>query len=621
MVPFRIGNAQIRPDELRIEANGIAIDVEPKVMTLLLELSFNAQAVVSRADLIERVWQREFGSDESLTRAISLLRKAFREVDGQREYIKTIPKRGYQLIAPLEHTDGHAGAIVNSTKLQTRITRSNLRRGFAGFAILVCFASIWGWLSLREQPMEHEAPIIAVLPLQNIGEDEQDYLSDGFAEEIMNKLTGLEGIRVAGRSSSFALAKSEDDALAVGRQLNAKFVMEGTLQKSDDLIRVNVQLVDVKDGTLIWSNRFDKQMTEAFEVQDAIADSVARAIGARVLPTRDYSPDPRAYVLYLRALHKLRRSQIEGNEGAVALFEDSVGIDPNYGPSHAALAVAYTEYALRSRDETESTRDKAMASAQKALQFNPNSAMALTAIAAVKGQRQQWVESRRLYEQAIAIDPAAETPTVHLWTLMTVTGDKTGRNALIEGARELNPNSTALALVQSFAAFDELDFERAVEFGRQAKTLGGISIELPVSLAILGQNEEALEVYEDMIKDWPTPEVAQTNQRRLLRSFNDEEARQNFIERIPDLPDSWSAFVRIMGRPDIADLHRSPQLPGYYQKNPIELGEMWLDIPSEMRASDSFKAELIALGLPDYWRTYDWPDACKPVGEDDFFCT
>jgi TolB-like protein len=285
------------------------IALRRKNSDLLLHLLLHADRVVGKGELLAAVWPDVTVSDESLTQCISQLRHALGDADGT--IIKTIPRRGYRLDVPF-------------TNLQHR------RPSSSHPAVP---------LALPDRPS------LVVLPFANMSDDPgQDYFADGMVEEITTALARVRSLFVIARNSAFAYKGKSPDIRLVGHELGVRYVLEGSVRKSGNRVRITGQLVEAQTGSHIWADRFDGTLGDVFALQDQVTASVVAAISpalrnaeierARRTPVND----PRAYDLWLRSIPLQRGDTRAGIEEACGLLRQAIGIEPHLAQGYAQLA-------------------------------------------------------------------------------------------------------------------------------------------------------------------------------------------------------------------------------------------------------------------------------------------
>jgi len=251
---------------------------------------------------------------------------------------------------------------------------------------------------------------IAVLAFVNMSNDpDNEYFSDGIAEEIINTLTNVKALRVASRTSSFALKGRNDDIGEIGRKLKVNTVLEGSVRKAGDKLRVTAQLVDVADGYHLWSERYDRQLEDVFQIQDEIAENIVQAL--RVVLGEDEkraiektpTENVQAYEYYLRGrqfFHQYRRT---GLQYARRMFDRAIEIDPNFARAHAGIADCCS-FLYMYWDSSKANLEGADASSRKALQLDPKSAEAHTSRGLALTLRREYDEARQEFEAALRLN-------------------------------------------------------------------------------------------------------------------------------------------------------------------------------------------------------------------------
>lgn len=235
---FQVDCWLVEPTLNSISRNGSTTRLEPKVMQVLVCLAEHAGETLSKEALLQNVWPDTFVSDDALTHCISELRRFFEDDARQPRVIQTIAKRGYRFIAP-----------VNSTALAGPVPQTAIRDS------------------------------IAVLPFVNMSSDpDNEFFADGITEEIINALAQIQELQVVARSSAFSFKGKHIDPRVVGEQLNVRTVLEGSVRRAVDSLRITVQLISASDGFHLWSERYDREMKDVFATQDEIARSIAERL-------------------------------------------------------------------------------------------------------------------------------------------------------------------------------------------------------------------------------------------------------------------------------------------------------------------------------------------------------
>jgi TolB-like protein/DNA-binding winged helix-turn-helix (wHTH) protein/Flp pilus assembly protein TadD len=356
--------------------NGETHHLVPKAMDVFVCLAERANQLVTRNQLLDLAWRGNTAFDEQLTRVVGDLRRALHDDPSDPTYIETVPKRGYRLIGQIRLPDG--------TKLGKDLTRfesiTGLAQRKAAFIIagILLLALLYvAFDQLAVEPAREDAPefSVAVLPFVNMSDDPgNEYFSDGLSEEILNLLAKIPGLKVIGRTSSFAFKGKNEDLRDIGQTLGVKTVLEGSVRKSGDRVRITAQLVDISDGTHIWSESYDRTMTDIFAVQDdvaaAIIDALQIYVGAN--PTRGRpTENTEAYALFLKAKASFNAFELRDAE---AFLLQATELDPKFAEAYELLAATY----WRSGDWIKAAEGQKLMfeAAAKALAIDPDLALA-----------------------------------------------------------------------------------------------------------------------------------------------------------------------------------------------------------------------------------------------------
>jgi serine/threonine-protein kinase len=330
-----------------------------------------------------------------------------------------------------------------------------------------------------------ESRAIAVLPFVNSSADpENEYFSDGITDELITALTKVEGLRVASRTSVFALKNVQADVRALGARLNVSAVIEGTVRKAGNRLRITVQLTDVADGRTLWSERYDREMADVFAIQDEIAGTIVQTLRSTLLgelgdptPVR-YTANVRAYSLYLKGRFWWnRRSQAAIKEG-IRFFEQAIQEDPGYALAYSGLADSYAlDLDYRGAPVIEGM-ERARVEARKAIALDETLAEAHTSLGWVTFIYDwDWVGAEREFSRAIELNPRYSTARQwHSWFLAAM-----GRfdEALAEGraAMELDPLSVSIRRSMGWLQYYARHFDGALENLRRALAMNPTSEE------------------------------------------------------------------------------------------------------------------------------------------------
>ncbi|MEJ0100317.1 MAG: protein kinase [Pseudomonadota bacterium] len=346
-----------------------------------------------------------------------------------------------------------------------------------------------------------DTPRIAVLPFADLSEHhDQAYLSDGLAEEMLNLLTKIPGLSVTARASSFAFRGKQGDTATIGRQLNVDHILEGSVRKSGDRLRFSVQLVQASTGTVIWSESYDRELEDIFDVQEDVANAVVDALKLRLmarqsLASADRTQSTRAYEEYLLGLQYSDGFSLERQQLAQAAFQRAVQFDPNFAAAHAGIAM--TASAIGDMTMKAEHFDVAMSEAERAIQLAPGLAEAYVARARVKRARSWDFDSaRRDLEIAMAAEPN-NVEIMQAWGgFLSVTGRFGEALALQQRGVARNPMASMAWDYLGSALMDMRDYAGATKAFARAAELSPYSdyrLQVNTLLALYaGNTDEAL---------------------------------------------------------------------------------------------------------------------------------
>ena len=414
---FRVGDFAVDPGLNRIEGPEGARQIEPRAMQVLCVLYERAGETVGRDELLREVWAGRVVVDETLTRSISQLRQAFG--DGKREprYIQTVSKRGYRLIAETGETEPSVAAAPagSSADAGTRIPSKKIATAlvallFAGIIFLMLSGSPE---RLSDRPAR-DSPSVAVLPFEHLGaEFEGAYLADGVTEEILNALATVPGLRVPSRHSAFAFRDKDDSLEEIARRLKVRHILEGSVRRSGDELKINARLIDVSSDTTLWSRQFDGDIGRIFAMEEEIAGSVIEALAGSlpsvVAPpsrmTRPRSVD--AYSLYLQGNYWWMNGKTSNwFYQARDAFEKAIELDPEFAEAHGSLAYIYARHDFHDQYmASDAANQLAEQAIERALALDEEVVDAYHARAILATSRGDFPMAERALDRALDIRP------------------------------------------------------------------------------------------------------------------------------------------------------------------------------------------------------------------------
>jgi len=316
-------------------------------------------------------------------------------------------------------------------------------------------AATYNAASARAEPAAIPAKSIAVLPFENLSDDKNTaYFSDGITEEILNALAQIPNLKVAARRSAFQFKGNDLDLHKIGQALGVAHILEGSLQKAGDQVRINVQLVDVQDGLQAWSEKYDRKLDNVFAVEDEIAKAIATKLrvqltggGGQPLVV-DSTNNPQAHELYLRGL-TLLAARGPGLREASDLFQQAVKLDPSYAQAWGALAI--TELLLPSYglDSFDASLPRGESAAQRALALDSNTASAYVAVGLANTFRCRWPEADQAFRHALVLAPGDAEAVNQYAQFLSAIGQLEPGLREIERAQQLDPLSPIIGVIHA----------------------------------------------------------------------------------------------------------------------------------------------------------------------------
>ncbi len=361
-----------------------------------------------------------------------------------------------------------------------------------------------------KQGVETSAPSIAVLPFADMSPDkDQDYFCEGIAEEILNALTRIEGLRVASRTSAFQFKDGASSIQTVARELGVKTVLEGSVRKAGSQLRVTAQLINSADGYHLWSERFDGSVEDVFAIQDEIANKIADALRVRFGPqAKDVlqiraTTTIQAYDYYLRGRQLSNQFGKSNLENAIKMFDKAIEIDPEYAPAYSGLADSYAILYMFFV-ASQSNCERAQRASARASELAPNSTEAHVSRGLAEMQAKRFELAEQAFERAIEIDPQMFEAYYYYGRSSTAQGEFEKAVELFEKAAKLRPEDyqSLLLTVQIYRSLgrDEDSREaarRGLERTRRTLALNPADVRAlylgAAALSMLDQREEATE--------------------------------------------------------------------------------------------------------------------------------
>ena len=361
--PVRFGVFEVDPRSRELRRKGHRVRMQDQPLEILLLLLERNGEVVTRDELKLRLWPVDtfVESDDGINTAIRKLREVLGDSAEKPLYIETIPRRGYRFIGPVDvepsepETSGKAEAsaappIQRSPQMSATRRRRLWWIGAAAFMAAVIAGSVWMVLRTRRREPGNKVALtsLAVLPFANLsGDSSQDYFADAMTDELTSDLGKISALRVVSRTSAMHYKKTERTAPEIAQELNVDGVIEGSVVRSGDRVRITAQLINARADRHMWSESYERDLKDVLVLQSDVARAIAGQVRAVVTPAehellQQPTPiNPEAYNFYLLGTYLARKESGSAIEKSIEHFQDAIRIDPNYAPAYAGLANAY----------------------------------------------------------------------------------------------------------------------------------------------------------------------------------------------------------------------------------------------------------------------------------------
>jgi TolB-like protein len=390
--------------------HGVAVTVGHKALVLLETLLEAEGRVVSKSDLIDAAWATDNIEESNLAVQIAALRKSLGQTKHGEEWIQTVQRIGYRFVDPDNTHDmpiqiGAADAVVAHS----------------------------------------DKPSVAVLPFLNLSSDpEQDYFSDGVTSDIITELSRWRLLAVQSRGATFRYRASTIDIKQIAQELKVRYVVEGSVRRIGERLRITVQLIDAETGNQVWAEKFDRELAEIFAVQDQVVKTIVSTLVGRVMVAaleRVNRKPPTSLVAYECVLkgNALPWGDPIGRAEATKLFAKAIEIDPNYGFAHALLAILHVTKWSDDLNSTDSVLQEAFDLAKRAIELDSNESTCFSIFALVCLSRRSFEAALQHMQRAIELNPNNQWNAADMGIVQTYLGEADAALSCFKRAKEIDP--------------------------------------------------------------------------------------------------------------------------------------------------------------------------------------
>ena len=587
IVHFGIFQIDLKARELHKAGVKVKLQEQPfRVLALLIE---RAGQVVTREELRQRVWPTDayVAFDQGLNNAIKKVRDALGDSADSPRFVETLARHGYRFVAPV-------GALPQRhSEPQVRSgLRSHWKFAFIGLAGASLLAALAYWALHRSNAgAPTEKVILAVLPFDSLGHDpDQEFFSDGLTEEMIAQLGKLnpERLTVISRGS---VARYKDSRLAanqIGGELHADYLVQGSVRRSADRVRITVQLIQVRDQTDLWAESYDRELKDILTLQDSVSRTIANQIHITLTPgqrtrLRGGNLEPEAYEAYLKGRYYWNKRTGEGLQKALVYFQQAINRDSTYGAAYSGLADCNSGLAWHGFKSPAEALPIANAAALRAIEIDPQSAEAHASLGLVLTHRWDWAGAEAEFKQALRLDP--RYANAHHWygdylsimgrhdeallearqaleldPLNLMIGTWVGRRYYLAGKYDLaiEQGRNTEELDANFAAAHLLLGENYVQVGlhdqglAELQTAAGLSGNSPLYLAQVavayasaGKNTEALQIVAQLQSIASTRYVSPYGLAQIYAALSDKEQTFKWLQLAYEDRAVWMSYLAV----------------------------------------------------------------------------
>ena len=513
----RFGPFQVNLATRELRKSGTSLKLRPQAAKVLVLLLNHAGEMVTRDQLKLEIWGDGFfvDSEHGLNLCVRQIRAVLDDDPERPRYIETLPRQGYRFIARVEEVITDSGASVQAAVPGGSITApetpqasqhapgrnlAHYKWAIAGavstlFAIAIILVLALPGNRFHRLVYPTRIHSVAVLPLENLSHDqEQEYFADGMTDELITELAKLHALRVISRNSIMQYKGKHKPIPEVARDLNVDAVVEGTVMRSGDQVRITAQLIEAPTDRHLWADRYEGDLQNVLVLQDEVAGAIAKQVRISLTPqeqgrlTAARPVNPEAHEAYLHGLYELRKKNSDGIEKSIEYFESATTIDPNYALAYAALSDAYYDESSMLRAPLESM-PKARAAAARAIELDDSIAEAHASLGYVKLTFDwDWPGAEQEFRRALELN--SNLPVAHSGYALYLLTSRRSEEAIREAnvAQSVDPLVPVFKVSIPFLLWNAHHFDEAIQVARKAGNYHGMAL----AAASLGQRDEAI---------------------------------------------------------------------------------------------------------------------------------
>lgn len=558
---YEFGTYRLDAVERVLLRDGQPVTLPPKDLETLLVLVERAGHIVEKEELLEKVWPGVFVEEGNLARHIFNLRQVLGDSPDGRKYIETIPKRGYRFVTAVRE-DGDPTAARPPTQQVSEQDESaaslGQKRGVWLWPVALSALALTAVLTARHfwQPRNafSQKAMLAVLPFANLsGDAHEDYFADGLTEEMIAQLGQLQPSKlgVIARTSIIRYKDSKETAAQIGRELGVGYLLEGSVRRGGERVRITAQLVQVGEQTHLWAETYERPLTDVLSIQREISEKITHSLSIQLLPAATNASasshvNLESYDKYLLGLHELGQGTRESENRAIQYFQEAIAKDPKDARFYSALAEAYAATRTYYSSPAE-VMPRAKEAALRALELDPNLGSAHVLLADVSVFFDwDWPAGEAEYRQALEINPNLPGAQLGYASYLATLGRFDEAISRVQQAYLLDPlaleNRDEALWIYYFSGRMPETVEQARKTIELEPAAGLPYAMLALAYARMGQRPETLRAAESAIRyaDSPTvltttasalAQVGQTGQAKQVLGKALEQAKERYVCR------------------------------------------------------------------------------------------
>jgi TolB-like protein/tetratricopeptide (TPR) repeat protein len=511
---YKFENYSLDTERRELCRGGVQVAMQPQVFDLLVHLIRNRNRVIGKEDLISLVWNGRIVSDSTLTSRINAARTALDDSGEAQRLIRTVPRKGLRFVGEVEEQPAAAGPA-DASRLPEQTPRQESRAS--------------------------DRPAIAVLAFENMSRDpEQEYFCDGLSEDLLTALSKVKWFFVIARNSSFSYKGRAVTISQIAEELSVRYVVEGSVRKEGEQVRITAQLNDVATGCQVWAERYDRHLTDVFAVQDEITNSIVAAIEPQIYAAENFRARRKppgnldAWDLVMRALSHYWRVTREDHLTALAFLEKAIALDPNYGQALSVLASSHMRAVHLGWADLAGAAALAERAAQRAVEVSADDSWAHTALGSVYFSTRRLDEAITEFEVALQLNPNFCMTHGYYGLALCYCGRTQDAYEVAQRAIRHSPRDPSLAIhcgVAAYARFIEKKYDEAIALAREAirhrGDLTGAYRVLTVAAGMSGDLELAGTALRELRRAQPNVSIDWIANRLPWKSDDD---REHYLE-------------------------------------------------------------------------------------------